>query len=62
MPIDSVERKLVFVDSKGETRSLRGLVTVQADGFVRVDRRDGHLLIPVSRVLSIEGWHGESGL
>jgi hypothetical protein len=36
-------------------------VTVQEDGFVRVDRRDGHLLVPVSRVLSIEGWHGETG-
>jgi hypothetical protein len=57
--MQDAESKLIFVDSKGETRSLRGTVTVQPDGFVRVDRRDGSLLVPVARVLAIEAWTGE---
>lgn len=52
------ESKLIFVDSKGETRSLRGVVTVEGN-FVKVERRDGSMMVPVSRVLAIEAWTGE---
>jgi hypothetical protein len=52
------ESKLIFVDSEGKVRSLHGLVTVEDNGFVRVDRRDGSIMIPMPRVLAIEAWTG----
>jgi hypothetical protein len=55
MESDGLEHKLVFLDSQGATRSLRGIISIE-DAFVRVTRRDGFLLVPLARVLCVEGW------
>jgi hypothetical protein len=51
------ESKLVYTDSDGKTRAIRGRVSV-SDGLVTVERSNGHLIVPLHRVLLIEKWNG----
>ena len=51
------ELKVVFIDSNGETRSLRGTVSTGVyPGFISIKRRNGELHVPSARVLAIENW------
>ncbi len=54
------ESKVVYTDSEGRTRAMRGVVTV-ADGMVTIERSNGHLIVPVHRVLLIERWADDRG-
>jgi hypothetical protein len=54
---NSEERKLVYLDSANQPRALRGKVTIEGN-FVHVRRLDGELIVPASRVVTIEGWEG----
>lgn len=55
MPHENVsaerESKIIFLDPEGRVRSLRGIVRFRDGAFVRIDRRDGTLLLPIARVL-----------
>ncbi len=51
------ESKLVYEDSENRVRVLRGTVSIHGD-LVKVERRDGVLYVPLTRVVSIEAWHG----
>jgi hypothetical protein len=51
------EAKLTYLDSRGNVRTLRGIVSVD-NQIVRVDRRDGTFMVPIARVLEIEAWNG----
>ena len=50
-----VESKVVYVDSEGHTRAIRGVVAIR-DGLVVVQRSNGSLTVPMHRLLLIERW------
>jgi hypothetical protein len=58
--MQDAESKLIFIDSEGKVRSLRGLVAFE-DGWVVVTRSDGTMRVPTHRVLQIEQWTGSGG-
>jgi len=49
------EGKLVYFDSEGRVRALRGVISV-SDGLVIVRRSNGEFLVPLSRVIHVERW------
>ncbi len=55
------ESKVVFFDSANSPRSLRGMVAVEGL-LVRIARRDGVFLVPLSRVVQIEAWSDDAAV
>jgi hypothetical protein len=60
MNAPETEAKVVYRDDMGAVRAIRGTVRI-ADGFVIVERRDGSIWIPISKVALVENWRGGEG-